>query len=177
MKVALRKFLQVFVKVSCVLFACLVLLEAYIFCFFTFCRKEWIFEGEGCDICHVVRGTDDQDDLHFRFDDYSSTNGVYTFQASLRDVELEDILSATICVEKKSRDSYPMCQAKFALDMKQTGCGVAFSARLPVEFAPKEPEETLNIEVSFSAVNAYKKLMKPFRMEFKSEVVRHFKSV
>ncbi len=177
MKVALRKFLQVFAKASCVLFACLVALEAYIFCSFTFRRMEWIFEGEGCGICHVVRGDDDLDDLHFRFDDYSSTNGVYTFQASLRHVEFEDVLSATICVEKKGRGSYPMCQAKIALDTKQAGGGVAFSARLPVGFAPKETEETLNIEVSFSVVNACEEVVKTFRMEFKPELVRHFKSV
>lgn len=173
----LSKFLQILAKVVCVLFVCFVALEAYIFCFLTFRRMEWTFEGEGCGKCHVVREDGGLDDLYFRFDDYSATNGVYTFQTSLRDVKLENILSATVSVEKKRKASYLMCQAKIPLDMKQTECGVAFSARLPVEFAPKETEETLNIEVSFSVVNAYEEVVKTFRMEFKPELVRHFKSV
>lgn len=177
MNMVLHKYILIFMKVLGVLAACLVALEIYLFCFFTFRRVEWTFNGEGSGNCHVVKGDGDTGLLYFRLDDYSSTNGVYTFKASLRDIELKDVLSATVFIEKKRRGSYPMCQAKIALDMKPSGCGVDFSARIPIEFAPKETEENLNIEVSFFVVDAYMKVIKTFRVEFKSDLVRHFKSV
>lgn len=177
MNMALHKSLRLLVRALGVLLACLVALEIYLFCFFTFRRVEWTFNGEGGGNCHVVKGDDDIGVLYFRLDDYSSTNGVYTFQAYLRDVELENVMSATVFIERKRGGSYPICQAKITLDKKQAGHGVDFSARIPIEFAPKEAEETLTIEVSFSVADAFVKVLKTFRMEFKSDLVRHFKSV
>lgn len=177
LNMALHKSLRLFVRALGVLLACLVALEIYLFCFFTFRRVEWTFNGEGGGNCHVVKEDGDIGVLYFRLDDYSSTNGVYTFRASLRNVELENVLSATAFIEKKRGDSYPICQAKITLDKKQSGRGVDFSARIPIEFAPEEAEETLTIEVFFSVVDACVEVLKTFRMDFKPDLVRHFKSV
>lgn len=179
-KPGVRSFVGGLVKSACAVVLGLSLLEAYLFCFFTFCRVEWVYHDEYSGSCHEIRDESGDVCLSFRLDDYSSMDRGYTFEALLWGVA--DCGSAQISVVRNGADGRLLAAKRLDLAVRQTDCGVSLKARLPADLSPKEKGETLSVELSFphdQSPSERQRLerLEGTKLELKAETVRHFKSV